>query len=642
MYFKTWIITLIISTFFQVKVSSQEIFFKSEVKTDAKPWSTKAFENNPDNFQFAIVSDRTGGHRPGVFGKAVEKLNLLMPEFVMSVGDLIEGYTKDKSLLSEQWAEFDHLLDPLDMRFFYIPGNHDISNDVMRKEWLERHGHSYYHFVYKNVLFLAMDTNDGDEDATFSQAQIDYFKEVIADHPDVRWTLLFMHHPVWIYKDLNGFDQIETALENRPYTVYAGHYHRYMQAVRQDRNYYVLSTTGGGSQLRGPKFGEFDHISWITMTNQGPKMINLKLDGLINHDVAKITDMELTQSLIQAAEFHTLMTVDEKQERGKLLIGVSNTGTDTIHFKGRIFHNHHLELDKSELELKVAPNTIEEFKINWTLTTDMAWERIDPVEMDFTIGYRTQPLEPDFEIEGLYVVPKTLKEDQIQFTELDVFTEAHQVSLKSNFESMDIRYTLDGREPSVNSVKFTSPISLANTTTIKAALFDPTNGTSTAPLEQNYRKIQALKPVKVRKDQPGLSYHYYQGNFNTVPDFDTLQATRTGIASDLNVEAISGEERIDHYAILYTGYIEVPTDGLYTFFLRSDDGSKMFLQDQLVVDNNGSHSARTRQGYVALEKGKHPIRIEYFEDFLGQTLQLYMQAPGDQERKLVSFELLSH
>ena len=80
--------------------------FLHTLENDKKPWTIKPFYNNPKNFQFAIVSDRTGGHREGVFGKGVEKINQLYPEFVMSVGDLIEGYTKNDSLINEQWDEF--------------------------------------------------------------------------------------------------------------------------------------------------------------------------------------------------------------------------------------------------------------------------------------------------------------------------------------------------------------------------------------------------------------------------------------------------------------------------------------------------------------------------------------------------------
>src|SRR5579863_6918860 len=68
-----------------------------QVRVDGKnPWTNLGFNNQQRNFQFAIITDRTGGHRPGVFAAAVQKINLMQPEFVISVGDLIEGYSEDK------------------------------------------------------------------------------------------------------------------------------------------------------------------------------------------------------------------------------------------------------------------------------------------------------------------------------------------------------------------------------------------------------------------------------------------------------------------------------------------------------------------------------------------------------------------
>ena len=118
--------------------------FQSETFKDATPWSHLNFHNQPENFQFAIVSDRTGGHRAGVFEKAVTKLNLLMPEFVVSVGDLIEGYSKDSLEVNRQWDEFNGFIDQLAPPFFYVPGNHDFSNAMMKNQWLERYGRDYY------------------------------------------------------------------------------------------------------------------------------------------------------------------------------------------------------------------------------------------------------------------------------------------------------------------------------------------------------------------------------------------------------------------------------------------------------------------------------------------------------------------
>ena len=88
------LVVLIFALGFNLHAQNQE-YFESGVETVKKPWTDLDFYNDPDNFQFAIVTDRNGGNRPGIFTDAVSKINLLYPEFVLSVGDLINGYTRD-------------------------------------------------------------------------------------------------------------------------------------------------------------------------------------------------------------------------------------------------------------------------------------------------------------------------------------------------------------------------------------------------------------------------------------------------------------------------------------------------------------------------------------------------------------------
>ncbi len=92
------------------------------------PVSHLRLNNDPADFQFVIVSDRTGGHRAEVFSQAVEQINLLQPEFVVCVGDLIEGYTADRQMMAREWREFQGYVSRLQMPFFYLPGNHDLAN----------------------------------------------------------------------------------------------------------------------------------------------------------------------------------------------------------------------------------------------------------------------------------------------------------------------------------------------------------------------------------------------------------------------------------------------------------------------------------------------------------------------------------
>ena len=263
---------------------------------EATPWTSLAANDASDNFHFVIVSDRTGGARPGVFESAIPKVNLLEPAFVVSVGDLIEGYTDDQAQLDREWDEFEGFVAGLETPFFYVAGNHDMNNAVMAETWRARFGPSYYRFVYKDVLFLVLNSElfgmVGDPKTPvpgpWKQAeQLAFVEETLAEHPDSRWTIVLVHQPLWDYADgpRGDWPKVEAMLGKRDYTVFAGHFHRYVKNVRQDRKYITLATTGGGSSLRGGIYGEFDHVAWVTMTADGPRIANLLLDGIHDENV---------------------------------------------------------------------------------------------------------------------------------------------------------------------------------------------------------------------------------------------------------------------------------------------------------------------------------------------------------------------
>ena len=149
------------------------------------------------------------------------------------------------------------------MPFFYLAGNHDYSNPTMADLWQKRFGRSYYGFVYRDVLFLCLNSEDMALH-TIGPAQTQWINEILADHPDVRWTFVFLHTPMWNYGEEFGWDPIEASLQGRDYTVFAGHYHSYLQTERNDARYYILASTGGISRMRGPTYGEFDQVAWVT------------------------------------------------------------------------------------------------------------------------------------------------------------------------------------------------------------------------------------------------------------------------------------------------------------------------------------------------------------------------------------------
>jgi serine/threonine-protein phosphatase CPPED1 len=262
---------------------------------ERNPVTHLRWNDSADEFRFVIVSDRTGGHRAEVFSQAVEKINLLQPEFVLCVGDLIEGGKKAEEKLTAEWKEFDGFVNKLTMPFFYVPGNHDALAKDAAKVWENRYGRRYYHFIYRNVLFLMLSADDPPGTAnSMTPEQVAYAQKVLKDNAGVRWTLVYIHRPLWTFNngDKNGWGDVEKALNGRSYTVFCGHVHHYVKFVRQGMNYYQLATTGGSSQMRGVEYGEFDHLMWVTMKKDGPVVANIMLDAVYPENLQKIKTAE--------------------------------------------------------------------------------------------------------------------------------------------------------------------------------------------------------------------------------------------------------------------------------------------------------------------------------------------------------------
>jgi hypothetical protein len=110
----------------------------------------------------------------------------------------------------------------------------------------------------------------------------------------------------------------------------------------------------------------------------------------------------------------------------------------------------------------------------------------------------------------------------------------------------------------------------------------------------------------------------------------------TGSAFDETFKA-NGNLR-DHFYIRWEGYVKIDTEGDYTFYTRSDDGSRLYINDKQIVDNPGWHGMRTKEGTVTLTKGKHAFWAEVFEGGGGAGMEVHYKGPdsGNQKVKLPS------
>jgi hypothetical protein len=331
------------------------------------PWTDKPVLNDPRRFHIAIMTDNTGGHRPGVWMKAVRRLNLMRPEFVVSVGDLIEGYSRDRAKVEAEWREFLGFMKEMEMKFFFVAGNHDVSNPLMHEIWREHFGAEWYSFDYKDVHFVCLSSED--PETRIGDKQLEWITADLEKNKDARWTLVFLHKPLWVdaeraiaekTTDRTNWKKVEALLGTRPHTVFSGHVHHYVQYDRNGMKYYHLGTTGGSSQMRGLSYGEFDHVTWLTMEADGPRVANLMLEGILPADVVTEKGVARFREFLAKTQLEVapiLIDDDGGLEQGRIDLRLANRFDAKVEFAGRIAGLPLSGLTVEPAELKVAASS---------------------------------------------------------------------------------------------------------------------------------------------------------------------------------------------------------------------------------------------------------------------------------------------
>ena len=219
----------------------------------------------------------------------------------------------------------------------------------------------------------------------------------------------------------------------------------------------------------------------------------------------------------------------------------------------------------------------------------------------------------------------------------DIFVDTMAVTLKSDVKGSQIRYTLDGSEPTSASAPYNEPIRLSETATVQAQLFREDKAISHTT-QRTFKKVQPREAEDIEELSPLLRYEYYEGEWDELPDFDSLERQAAGTAEGFDISLRKREER---FGFRFSGYIKIEKTGVYTFYLESDDGSKLFIGEQCVVDNDGLHGSDVKSGMIALAKGAHPIEVIFFQKTGGLNLELFYSRE-DPEAQEVPPSVLFH
>ncbi len=209
-----------------------------------------------------------------------------------------------------------------------------------------------------------------------------------------------------------------------------------------------------------------------------------------------------------------------------------------------------------------------------------------------------------------------------------VFLERTTVALDASLPGCTIRYTFDGSPPDERAHVYRGPFVVTRSARVRAAAYlDGARSPREASLELVGHDAASLRPALTlrRALEPGLRVQRFEGGWQTL---DQLQDREPVSESTVTAVDAAPRTRDEHVALVFRGFLDVPTDGVHEFFLTSDDGSRLFVDGDLVIDNDGLHGLQERAAAVGLRAGLHRLRVEWFNATGGLGLALEWAGPG--------------
>jgi len=200
-----------------------------------------------------------------------------------------------------------------------------------------------------------------------------------------------------------------------------------------------------------------------------------------------------------------------------------------------------------------------------------------------------------------------------------------------------VRYTLDGTDPTPDSKALEGPLVIKDDLTLTAQAFAGTVKVG-APKQGRFERQNPVKAVNPGPLTPGLSYRTFAGKFSSVSEMEGAPVRQEGRNDGFSLPRGMPDS---NFGILYSGFLKVPATGVYTFTLVSDDGSRLFLGDRLLADNDGPHGSIRKIAALALEAGFHPIRAYYFQLGGGSEFDIQWSGPEFSSRSIPAASLWS-
>ncbi len=324
---------------------------------------TMVHADSYEPFTFAVLGDRTGGAREGVFEQVVEDMRFLRPDIILTVGDLIQGYSSDSAGVEAEWDYVLELMESIGIEYHLTPGNHDIWNDQSQAIYERRVGNRDTALTYRNNLFIILDVSLPYTAAAMPEEQIAWMEDALSEAPDHAHTFVFYHKPFWCEDFSSGRDNLlhEVFVENGVDAVFTGHYHRQFYTERDGIRYYSISSSGGGLPRWGAGEGSFYSYMWVKVDGDDFEIRTLEprlgdaADEITMDDMMRID--EILSGVVKTEEI--LLEVPVLEGTKKITVSVENPSAEaTLADTARWYARDSWTVDPEHDYVEVPPGEV--------------------------------------------------------------------------------------------------------------------------------------------------------------------------------------------------------------------------------------------------------------------------------------------
>ena len=504
-------------------------------------------------FRFVVLGDtRPHGDsedpitQPPQFKENIRAINLLRPDFVIDVGDLIRGYTDDPNLIIREWEDFDHTITAFKMPFHMVVGNHDVWNEESERIYNERYGQLYYSFDFNGSHFIVLDSEQTHAMNNIGGEQLSWLEGDLAAHAEVNHMFVFVHKPLWRYEESNWNADVHPLLARYGVrAVFAGHWHVYTKSKERDGVKYFI-TGGGGAEIVDPEtLGGFYHFMHVSV-GDGVEYAVVRPEGLHPADVVT-EEMVVRVEEFQRSLTPSILITSEGEFSEKVTLSLSNPFATPI--KG---------------------------EINWNIPGASPW-KANPSRCEFTLD-EGENLELSFQLSG---------NGQRAFPLPEIYCEVSDDNglLVSHHSKLQLKNDWFIREWMV-----VGPFELGTITPDSKGV--PPGFDKAYPPE---KKINLKKSYKSMGQK--VSWQKYVAEENGFINLD---------------RAFKPNEHVVAYAL---SYVYSPKEKEISLSLGSDDGAKLWVNDELVFSNPTPRSARPDQDamMVGLHQGWNKVLVKVEE-----------------------------